>query len=104
LFHWHQRRAHRLPEFEKYIQQLVIPKVLRHDAVLSYHDNRAGGAHLGTKRVYGALKLRYYWPGMHQDVDDYVKACDRCQRIKVNRHARPPPLTPLPIPVDTFDR
>ena len=49
------------------------------------------------------MRLKYWWPKMYQSITDYVSACDTCQRIKVDRHRRPPPLHPLPVE-DTFAR
>ena len=104
LYHWYQRRCQRkVPKDERTIQQLALPKLLRKDVLLSFHDNASTGSHFATKRVYEAIKQRYYWPGMHQDIEDYVAACDRCQRIKINRHARPPPLGSIPE-AEVFDR
>ena len=34
---------------------------------------------------------------MYQEIQDYVKHCDICQRIKVDRHRHPAPLHPLPV-------
>ncbi|CAG2257306.1 unnamed protein product [Mytilus edulis] len=44
-----------------------------------------------------AMKERYHWEHMHQDVYDFIHSCDRCQRIKKDQHIRPPPLTSMPI-------
>ena len=103
LYHWYQRRAKKLTEEMRQHQQIALPKVLRENALLAYHDSQSGGAHLATKRVYEALRLKYFWPRMHQQVDDYVRSCDRCQRIKTRNQNHKAPLTPMPV-VDTFDR
>ena len=44
-----------------------------------------------------ALKQKYHWPRMHQEIYDYIQSCDRCQRIKKYKQNRPPPLTSMPI-------
>jgi hypothetical protein len=33
------------------------------DLLLSYHDSKAGGGHLGIKRTYEAIKQKYYFKG-----------------------------------------
>ena len=44
------------------------------------------GAHLGVKAVYNKLHKRYFWPNMYDDVKEYIKNCDACQkRRSVNR-------------------
>ena len=104
LYHWFQRRVKStLPMDDKFIQQIALPKVLRLDALKAYHDNAAGGAHLGIEKVMAAMKTKYHWPKMHQEIYDYIHSCNTCQRIKRNTHAHNPPLTPLPV-VGRFER
>lgn len=103
LIHQHWPRTKGVPRAEVMIEQLVLPKVLREDALLAYHDCKAGGGHTGTKRTYAALQLKYYWKGMYQEVYNYVISCDACQRAKRPTNKRPAPLMPLPI-AETFDR
>lgn len=104
LYHWFQRRVKsNLPIDDKWIQQIALPRVLRLDALNAYHDNSAGGAHLGIEKVMAAMKTKYHWPRMHQEIYDYIHSCDTCQRIKRDTHARSPPLTSLPI-VGRFER
>jgi hypothetical protein len=67
---------------KRYTINIALPQVLREEALTAYHDSGSGGAHPATKRVYEALRLKYWWPKMHQQVDDYIRSCDRCQRIK----------------------
>jgi hypothetical protein len=38
------------------------------------------GAHLGVEAVYNKLHERYFWPNMYDDVKEYIKNCDACQR------------------------
>ena len=86
-----------------YIKQLAVPRCLREDVLKSYHDSIAGGAHLGFERTYRAIQLKYYWPGMYQNVADYVRSCKECQLAKRPTHHAHAPLTPLPI-VEPFSR
>ena len=104
LYHWFQRRVKctQLPD-DKWIQQLALPRTLRDEALKAYHDNSAGGAHLGIEKVMAAMKSKYHWPRMHQEIYDYIHSCDTCQLIKRDTHARPPPLTSLPV-VGRFER
>ena len=88
---------------EAHHQQVALPQVLREEALTAYHDSESGGAHLATKRVYEALRLKYWWSKMHQQVDDYIRSCDRCQRIKTRNQNHKAPLTPMPI-ADSFER
>ncbi|VDI58312.1 Hypothetical predicted protein [Mytilus galloprovincialis] len=96
LYKWFQKRV-RVDNGEKWIKQLCLPQALREDALLSYHDSFVGGAHLGIERVYHALSLKYFWPKMHQSIENYIRSCDRCQRIKRDTKGKKPPLNPLPV-------
>ncbi|CAC5423935.1 unnamed protein product [Mytilus coruscus] len=82
------------------IEQLVLPKCLRQDSLLAYHDHTS---HTGVKRTYAAIHLKYYWSGMYQEVYNYVTSCDKCQRSKQPTYHRPASLLPLPIE-DTLSR
>jgi len=33
------------------------------------------GAHTGQKKTRDAISLRFYWPGMSQDIDTWVITC-----------------------------
>ncbi|CAC5414433.1 unnamed protein product [Mytilus coruscus] len=98
LIHQWWPRTKGVPRIEAMIEQLVLPKILREDALLSYHDCKAGGGHTGIEKTYAALHLKYYWPGMYQQVYSYVISCDKCQRAKRPAHKQPAPPMPLPEP------
>jgi len=40
--------------------------------------------HFGPAKTLSLLKSRCYWPRMNQDVPEYCKTCDTCQRTKYN--------------------
>ena len=44
------------------------------------------------------LKDTYHWHRMEEDIKDYVRACDTCQRDKPSRHRRYGQLEPLEVP------
>ena len=35
-----------------------------------YHNNEVGGAHFGFEKEVAALKQKFHWPKMHQDIND----------------------------------
>ena len=43
------------------------------------HDHVMAG-HFGIKATYERIKERYYWPKIKEDVEEYVKTCNECQR------------------------
>ena len=64
--------------------QLVVPKALVQDIIKANHNPVYIG-HPGMKRTFDLISLRYWWPGMRQSIEHYVKSCDPCQRRKENR-------------------
>ena len=64
----------------KQVQQVVLPRKLRKRLVLACHDEMG---HLGMDRVLLLLQDRVYWPGMHNDVRNHIRSCERCERFKL---------------------
>lgn len=103
LYHFYQPRSKEVSCIQPILKQLAIPRCLREDVLRSYHDSIAGGAHLGIDRTYRAIQLKYFWPKMYQNVADYVRSCDACQRAKKNTNLPKAPLVNMPVE-DTFMR
>ena len=103
LYHIFESRGKKLSPEDRTIIQLAVPTELRQDLLTSYHDSAAGGCHLGIQRSFAALRYKYYWPKCFQDVENHVRTCDVCQRIKVDRHSHPAPLSNMPVN-KVFDR
>ena len=61
------------------------------------HDSNIAG-HFGTYKTLERLKHNYHWHKMEEDVKDYVRTCDTCQRDKPSRHRRYGELEPLEVP------
>jgi hypothetical protein len=47
-------------------------------------------SHPGRTRTLDILCLRFYWPGMRRQVDEYVKKCHSCQRLKPRHEFKAP--------------
>ena len=100
LMHRYQPRSKKKPTDEKFIFQIALPKQMRLKAIQEFHDNNG---HFGFKKVYAAIQAKYYWPHMFQQINDYIKSCDRCQRAKRDAHPNTTPLNPLPV-AKVFER
>lgn len=94
LKHFYSKRCKKVPQDERLVKQIAVPKVLRDYLLKSYHDCIAGGGHQGFERTYAALRNKYFWPSMYSDINTYVKTCETCQQPKRALNARPPPLQP----------
>lgn len=101
LYHFYDSKSKKHKRREESFSQLVVPKCLREDVILAYHD---GNAHLGFDKTYSAIKSRYYWQRMYADIDVHVRTCDTCQKSKRNYNNDKAPLTPLPVPSHPFSR
>ncbi|XP_065636481.1 uncharacterized protein LOC136070440 [Quercus suber] len=57
------------------------------------------GSHTGGRSLsHRAVTQGYWWPGMQQEAQDYVKKCDQCQRFAPNIHQPGGVLNPLSSP------
>ena len=96
LHHIYEPRTRNHQRVTRTIHQIVIPKALREQVLSDYHDSLVGGGHQGFQRTWDAIREKYYWPRMYQDIREYQQSCNRCQKAK-NVRQRVPPLHPLPI-------
>jgi RNase H-like domain found in reverse transcriptase/Reverse transcriptase (RNA-dependent DNA polymerase)/Integrase zinc binding domain len=48
------------------------------------------GGHAGVTRMMKTVQKHYTWPGLAQDVKEYVKSCEACQRFKYQVPAKEP--------------
>ena len=96
LVHLFQPRTRNLHQYHPIITQIVVPKKLRAQLLSEFHDSLIGGSHQSFDRVYQAIRQRFYWPRMYEDIHEYYKTCRDCQRASVH-HPKRPPLHPLPV-------
>jgi len=52
----------------------------------------------GQHRMLELLKRTYWWPGLKEDVKEYVQGCFKCQQNKVQHQKKAGELHPLDIP------
>ena len=84
LYFYHQR------ENMRPVQAVLVPDALKQLIIEAAHNSWDGG-HGGEDRTKGRIFMRYYWPGVHNDVAKYIKICLNCQKAK----GKPPPPSPL---------
>ena len=82
------------------VEKLCIPQFesLRLNILLNTHETPVGG-HAGRDKTLARIAKDYYWPGLVKDVDDFVKSCSTCQRIKSVKRAPLGLLYPHTIPL-----
>ncbi|UYV72292.1 K02A2.6-like [Cordylochernes scorpioides] len=74
---------------------LVVPKQMRIDILREAHDAPMAG-HLGFAKTYDRVRRKYFWPGLHRSVRQYVAHCRECQRRKGSTERPPGQLVPIP--------
>jgi len=70
-------------------RQLVEPQILIWEVIKETHDP-VFVAHPGVKRTEDLILLRYWWPGMHRSVEEYIQKCNPCEKRKEDREFRAP--------------
>lgn len=61
-------------------QQLLLPACLKEAVPESVHDLMG---HQGIEHTQKLLRQRCFWVGMHEDVEQWVKQCQRCVLTKL---------------------
>lgn len=77
-------------------KRIVVPKSSQLLLLKQAHDNFLSGGHFGRKKTRSKLD-RFYWPHMTRDIDEYIRSCDVCQRIKRPRGVKPGLLHPIKV-------
>ena len=67
----------------------------REEILRMNHDDPSAG-HFAAKRTIDAIKRKYYWLGMGKDIEEYVRTCSVCQRVRVHHHKPYGKLNPIP--------
>ena len=70
-----------------------LKKRILHD---NYNSKLVG--HFGIFKTLEYLKQNYHWPKMAEEVQDYIRSYDTCQRDKASRHKKYGLLDPLEVP------
>jgi len=68
-------------------KQLVLPNQYRQEALQGLHNDIG---HPGRDRTLSLLRERFFWPGMTNDVEQWIKSCNRCLRRKTPTNSRAP--------------
>ena len=61
------------------ICRTVIPRSKLQNILLLAHNHPLAG-HMGRDATIFRLQQEFWWPNMTQEIADYVKKCDKCQK------------------------
>ena len=59
--------------------------------------------HLGKHKTAQRILLRFYWPTVYRDVNEFCRSCTICQKYSKQKPVKAP-LIPLPIVTEPFKR
>lgn len=84
--------------------EIEIPEVeKRADIIRECHDSTVGG-HKGDTKTLERIRERFYWKGMKDEVRNYVKTCETCQKRKLTRVKTKMPMRITDTPIRTFEK
>jgi hypothetical protein len=88
----------------RYDSRVLVPaqESIRNQLLETYHDCPSGG-HWGRDKTLDLIRRRFTWPGIAEDVREYVATCPVCQGKAIHRHKPYGQLQPLPIPTDIWN-
>ncbi|GFW98975.1 retrovirus-related Pol polyprotein from transposon 297 [Trichonephila clavipes] len=66
--------------------------------------HEAAAAHLGVTKTKDAIFKTFYWPKCFSDVEDFVKTCDKCQRVGKPQDKKKAPLKIVPVITEIFTK
>ena len=78
-------------------QAICVAQPLRRKVMEEVHASPYAG-HRGILTTTEALERYFFWPTLRADIEQYVRECLVCQKVKYDRHKPPGQLQPLPIP------
>lgn len=83
---------------------IVVPnrRTLRTKIMKEFHDVPVSG-HRGIEKTLSKLGKRFWWPGIRQEVQQYIGSCIACQSNKSSNKATAGLLHPLPIPSHAWE-
>ena len=87
------------------VYQLVVPESRRAHVLKMGHDSFGG--HMGFKRTKARISCTFYWPGLREDCEQYVKTCEAClMKARVTYRdwipIKPTPRGPPTLPKDSW--
>ncbi|MCO5554689.1 hypothetical protein L7F22_008222 [Adiantum nelumboides] len=81
---------------------LCVTQPLRKKVMTECHCSPYMG-HRGIATTMKGVERYFYWPRLKKDVEEFVRNCLVCQKVKFDRHKAQGLLQPLPIPTRPWE-
>lgn len=78
-YHWEDLYLFR--EGQDGILRSCVAEYEKKEILEHCYDGEAGGHMSGKKTAYKVLQCGFFWPSLFRDASNYVKQCDKCQRV-----------------------
>ena len=92
--YWEEDSKLKINQMVKEGSRLVESESERRSILEKRHDNLTAG-HFGRQRTYELIRRDFYWPKMKVDIDNYVKSCVTCQKVKSSKKKMYGKLMPI---------
>ena len=77
--------------------RILVPKTICEEVVTNCHDAIAA-RHWGSRKTLHILQRRYVFDDMKEFVDNHIRTCHTCQRVKSERKSSLGKLHPFLVP------
>ena len=84
------RVTEKFPFGSKVRTRIIIPEKCKKEIMGLVHSS-ATAAHMGMTRTWQRARNYFWWPGMKQDIDEYIAGCEECGK---NKHVNNPNKAP----------
>ena len=74
------------------------PKIIK-----EYHSSLIGG-HKGITKTYRRIRERYTWPGLRDQITEFIRGCKSCFEQKLVRAQTRKPMLLTDTPAEPFDK
>ena len=81
----------------------IPPEEIRTQIISENHESKIGG-HKAINETYRRIRERYMWPGHKDQVTEFVRKCDTCQKQKIVRAKIHELMLIIDKPLDTIDK
>ena len=81
----------------------VPPPEMRPKIIEEYHSSLIGG-HKGLTKTYIRIRERYIWPGLRDQITEFIRGCESCFEKKLVRTRTQEPMLITDTPAGPFDK
>lgn len=84
--------------------ELLVPDFEDRQKIIKECHSSVIGGHSGIAKTYARLRKRFFWESSKQDVQEFIKTCESCQRKKLVRKKGKEPMKITDTPRKAFDK